>query len=113
MSVVAWLVRQHHAKFHKHGEAIENKILFVVKSITNGLGRGGSLKGEFVFGLQDSSYQTRSSRDFYISNAVAIGLGQPQPQNAGQRLSQYFELGGDTVRRWREFQDDFIHSGNR
>ncbi len=113
MSVVAWPVRQHHDNFHKHGEAIENKILFVVKSITNGLGRGGSLKGEFVFGLLDWSHQTRSSRAFYRSNAVAMGLGQPQPQNAGQRLSQYFELGGDTVRRWRELHDDFIHSGNR
>ena len=90
MSVVAWPVRQHHDKFHKHGRAIENKILFMVKSITNGLGRGGSLKGEFVFGLLDWSHQTRSSRAFYRSNAVAMGLGKPQAQKCWTKTFSVF-----------------------
>jgi len=112
MSVVAWPVWQHHDHFHKHGEAIENKMLFVIKSISNRLGRGGSLKKEFVFGLLDWSYQTRSARDFYTANAVAIGLGQPEPRHAEQRLAGYFELGGDTGSRWRNLYNDFMQSRN-
>jgi hypothetical protein len=54
MTLVAHAVGQHFDYFHKGGESLENKILFVVPSIKNSLGRGGSFIGrQFVFALLD------------------------------------------------------------
>ena len=57
-SMVAYPVDMHYDIFCKHGESLENKILFTIRSINSlfgvGVGRGGSLIGnDYVYALFD------------------------------------------------------------
>jgi hypothetical protein len=113
MTLVAHPVGQHFDHFHLGGESLENKILFVVPSIKNSLGRGGSFIGrQFVFALLDWQKKSLSARQFYVTHADDMGIGPVQSRNAQQLLNSFFSNhpNGD---QWREQYNLFIQSQNQ
>lgn len=113
MTLVAHPVGQHFDYFHKGGESLENKILFVVPSIKNSLGRGGSFIGrQFVFALLDWQKKSLSARKFYVTHADDMGMGPVQPRNAQQLLNDYFSS-HPNGEQWRSQYNLFVQSQNQ
>ena len=106
MSLIAWQVGEHNDHFNKKGESLENKVTFVVPSITDSIGRGGSLiENQFVFALLDWQYAARTARQYYVTHSVDMGLGPPRATGAQRHLDQYFTTadGADWVNHYNTY----------
>ena len=105
MSLIAWAVCQHNDHFNAGGESLENKILFVVPSIKDSIGRGGSFLGRhFVFALLDWRYESRTWRKFYVTHADDMGIGPVQPRGAQTLLTNHFTTAADGPEWQQRFQ---------
>ena len=107
---LTWQVGEHNDHFNKKGESLENKVTFVVPSITDGIGRGGSLvDNQFVFELLDWQYAARTVRQYYVTNSVDMGLGPPRASGAQRHLDEFFATANGAA--WVGHYDTFM-AGN-
>jgi hypothetical protein len=102
-----------HDNYIRNNTNADEDFLFVVPSITNSLGRGGSFTGrQFVFALLDWQNKSLSARKFYVTHADDMGIGPVQPRNAQQLLNSFFSNhpNGD---QWRKQYNLFVQSQNQ
>jgi hypothetical protein len=105
MTLVTWPVGEHNDHIHRNGEEFENKLLLVLPSIKDTVGRGGSFLGnQYVFGLLDWKYFSKTVRTFYVNHANDMGIGPPHASNSKSHLEDFFEHGGSAGEQWaRQF----------
>ena len=93
MTLVTWPVGEHNDHIHRNGEEFENELLLVLPSIKDSVGRGGSFLGnQYVFGLLDWKYFSKTVRTFYVNHANDMGIGPPHACNSKSHLEDFLNM---------------------